>query len=855
MTVPNGSSTSPALSIDELDAFARQLYRRARTAGSEFEEIATVVRGLHTVLKHLRIEAEDPDSLLNSAPSPTVVAGGDTSQNVYMRQLTPIIEDCNFTLEQLETVLAKYGLDNDIAHGSPEAGQNRRDLSIHEHDVVSLMRSKLAAQKTNISVFLDTVQLRNPNKEQPRRLDYRRTDAHQLGLIEDKVDAVAARLFRRRITNGVETEEDLWQEFCAELEREGFSRDVLRQNKVRNHPSQRRLLRARFSASLPRIVCCQVHLVMPISFFHLSRADMSTGIQEVLRAYVRELDSHEPRDDGAPPSVRGLLGQGHDVERSREAVVPAPGTTYASSRSGQRATLGENGSSSSVGADQNHPDQVPQNYNPEVPLALQPYHRSHPPPALNHQGTGLSYEHTTPDASDAEEASSREGALISTRELMALDNRADQLAVRMGNMHLAPTLPPANYSIMPSPGTSPSGRYLPSSTSTAAQALPIPIAGASSRYPNQMLSASPGSQALMGTSPRYVPPILPPYSSPTSTFMTPPPAYGSSPSFYSGFPGALPPTSSPATQPPRSSRLAPDSRGMDIPLEAKWTKIRRSLVSPEVLEKAGVRYEARPEFVAILGELTREQIASYARQSTEVRNARRRTARSGPSDKASSAPYPASRETGPSRRRRDRDSDCSSDSDSDSSASDGKRRYDQSRYIPKGRDRANSDGRDEKSGRTYPVIVSPPSSTNGDSKASPSATAMPKPILKNKNEHRVRFDEDGAPREVDAREPSSDRRRDRHRDRERDRSRDRDRHGRSSRDRSDRDRDRDHDRDHRHRRHHRRDRDRSRDRDRDRDQNGDKSNSALRNTGMAAGIGGVAATLLSVLTEAASHGF
>lgn len=593
---------------------------------------------------------------------------------------------------------------------------------------------------------------------------------------------------------------------------------------------------------------------------------MSTEIQEVLRAYVRELDSHEPRDDGAPPSVRGLLGQGLDVERSRDPVIPAPGITYASSRSGQRATLGGNSNSPSTGTDQNHPDQVPQNYNPEVPLALQPYHRSHPPPALGHQDTGLSYEQPhTPDASDSEEASSREGGLISTRELMAFDSRADQLAVRMGNMYLAPSLPPVNYSIVPSPGTSPSGRYLPSSTSSAAQSLPIPITGVSSRYPNQMLSASPGSQALMGTSPRYVPPILPPYSSPTSTFMTPPPAYGSSPAFYTGFPAALPPTSSPTTQPPRLSRLAPDSRGMDIPLEAKWTRIRRSLVSPEVLEKAGVRYEARPEFVAILGELTRERIASYARQSTEVRNARRRAAGPGPSEKASSAPYPSSRETGRSRRRRDRDSDSSSDSDSDSSTSDGKRRYDQSRYIPKGRDRANSDGRDEKSGRTYPVIVSPPSSTNGDSKPSPSATAMPKPILKNKNEHRVRFDEDGAPREVNAREPSSDRRRDRHRDRETDRSRDKDRHRRSSRERSDRDRDREHDRDrdrdherdreHRPRRHHRRDRDRSRDRDRDRDQTGDKNNSALRNTGMAAGIGGVAATLLSVLTEAASHGF
>jgi hypothetical protein len=41
-----------------------------------------------------------------------------------------------------------------------------------------------------------------------------------------------------------------------------------------------------------------------------------------------------------------------------------------------------------------------------------------------------------------------------------------------------------------------------------------------------------------------------------------------------------------------SLRLAPDSQGNDIPADAKWTKINRRLVSPEVLDQDGRRYEA-----------------------------------------------------------------------------------------------------------------------------------------------------------------------------------------------------------------------------------------------------------------------
>ncbi len=51
--------------------------------------------------------------------------------------------------------------------------------------------------------------------------------------IKDKVDAIAAKLFHRRRDSGFsEDGEDLWQQFRYELEKEGFSKDVLFKNKV-----------------------------------------------------------------------------------------------------------------------------------------------------------------------------------------------------------------------------------------------------------------------------------------------------------------------------------------------------------------------------------------------------------------------------------------------------------------------------------------------------------------------------------------------------------------------------------------------------------------------------------------------
>lgn len=215
-------------SISALAATARNLYRRAKTSGSDFADVAAVVRSLHTVLKHMRSEAEDPDSLLNSTQQ---------ESSVYARQLTPIVEDTDFTLKQLDTILEKYGsYSGDLIHDDDKATSGRK-IEDRERDMLQLIRTKLANQKTHIDIFLDTVQLHNPSR-QHRPVDLDKVDDKQQNSIKDKIDLVAKRLFQRRARARVmgdvaeESEEEMWQQFWAELVKEGFSSDVLRKHKV-----------------------------------------------------------------------------------------------------------------------------------------------------------------------------------------------------------------------------------------------------------------------------------------------------------------------------------------------------------------------------------------------------------------------------------------------------------------------------------------------------------------------------------------------------------------------------------------------------------------------------------------------
>lgn len=217
-------------SIESVDTFARQLYRHARTAGTDFVELAAAVRSLHTALRHLHTEVQDPDSPLHQPDSPS----SGRSNAVYARQLTSLAEDSDFVLKQVNTVLEKS---RDTAGSARDSntGAARRDPDPAERlRKIDLIRENVLSQKMKIDIFLDTVQLHNPAKAQ-RVLE--EADGQQLDMIKNKVDTIANRLLRaRKSESPVEKDEDeLWRRFKAELEREGFSSEVLRRNKVPFH--------------------------------------------------------------------------------------------------------------------------------------------------------------------------------------------------------------------------------------------------------------------------------------------------------------------------------------------------------------------------------------------------------------------------------------------------------------------------------------------------------------------------------------------------------------------------------------------------------------------------------------------
>lgn len=65
-------------------------------------------------------------------------------------------------------------------------------------------------------------------------------------------------------------------------------------------------------------------------------------------------------------------------------------------------------------------------------------------------------------------------------------------------------------------------------------------------------------------------------------------------------------------------------QGRSIPADATWTKVRRNLVSLSILAEDRLRYEARPEYVAILGVISREQLQNLVDRSHVLRESRRR---------------------------------------------------------------------------------------------------------------------------------------------------------------------------------------------------------------------------------------
>jgi hypothetical protein len=205
--------------------FCKALYRKCRDAGGEYDEIAREVRGLHTVLRHLKYEVEAPESPLNN------------DRSIWGRQLAPIIGDCDFTLRQLDGLIMKYGRLANNGGGSPTSPRVLWDkvrFGSNEMDQLGGIRVKLISHKTSLTLFLDTIQLHQSGK-MATTLD---NHGGQLDVILDKVDNIAARMTQRSgsvLTSYDDDDKEVWKQFRRELVAEGFSSDVLQQHKVCLH--------------------------------------------------------------------------------------------------------------------------------------------------------------------------------------------------------------------------------------------------------------------------------------------------------------------------------------------------------------------------------------------------------------------------------------------------------------------------------------------------------------------------------------------------------------------------------------------------------------------------------------------
>lgn len=208
--------------IVQAKTLSRKLYRQCKNAGGEYVEISREVRGLHTVLKHLKYEVEAPESVLNH------------DHNLYAKELAPIVRDCEVSLRQLEDLLEKY--DRLGRESGMRRPWDKARFGNDELDELGSIRMKLINHKTTITIFLDTVQLRESTRVSAM-LD---THTGQLDTILDKVDNIAARMSQRAGTVMTVFDDDdaeVWKQFRRELIAEGFSSHVLQQHKVEPHLS------------------------------------------------------------------------------------------------------------------------------------------------------------------------------------------------------------------------------------------------------------------------------------------------------------------------------------------------------------------------------------------------------------------------------------------------------------------------------------------------------------------------------------------------------------------------------------------------------------------------------------------
>ncbi|KAL2075385.1 hypothetical protein VTL71DRAFT_328 [Oculimacula yallundae] len=541
--------------------FCKALYRKCRDAGGEYDEISREVRGLYTVLRHLKYEVDAPESLLNR------------DQSIWGRQLAPIIGDCDFTLRQLDGLLLKYGRLSSASSSptNPRILWDKVRFGSNEMDTLGTIRVKLISHKTSLTLFLDTIQLHESGK-MAQVLD---NQAGQLDSILDKVDGIAKRMAPPRregsvLTSYEDDDREVWKQFRRELISEGFSSDVLQQHK------------------------------------------------DVLRAYIREIDQKGLLDDVSPRSHTPPNTTGVDPEHWLDAV-----------RTG--ASVDPPPSFSSIGAatdDSTAKEMVVREENMKFPQTIK---MERPKPETRREGSSRgSLSQLDPNTSrDRRASGSSQRRPSPVPRLVTSSDEKDQKSIQYYN-------------------TSGSDSDTDSETSSKRPDMGLVIRTTDLLASSQALALRPHSPSSFRSSRGSFGDddavrSMAQRQRKSIEYGTSPLGTGTMlPLSIPGGPRTSMDSLSTSPRPNIPIKLAPDAQGNEIAPDARWTRINRRLVSPEVLRQDGRRFEARPDFVAVLGVLSRSEIESLAARSHDLRQARYQQ-----HQRAQSTPQPSSFDQAP----------------------------------------------------------------------------------------------------------------------------------------------------------------------------------------------------------------
>jgi hypothetical protein len=200
---------------------AHRTFRNCQKAGEEYNEIACEVHNLHSVLRTLQSEAQRPDSK---------VFKQDASS---MKQLIATAEGCKNVLTTLDIILAKYeGLKLEGEAGArKKLWQKLRFGSKTEE--LGVIRGKLIAYTSTISVLLDIVQIKAADRVESKidkgfmeivgRFEKMRKEIYNMASQARAVARNGSTLSLLSLSTYKGDDKEVWQDFQRELINKGFS--------------------------------------------------------------------------------------------------------------------------------------------------------------------------------------------------------------------------------------------------------------------------------------------------------------------------------------------------------------------------------------------------------------------------------------------------------------------------------------------------------------------------------------------------------------------------------------------------------------------------------------------------------